>query len=107
MNIDKYGQFRTDFIEKWVNLGKLAEYMQNRYREYKIHQYGSTVEVFIGDEEIDDLDEPGFEDSFYIVDQALEDLGYSDNGEVIYYTEELTTYGILLVAPLSDMVSSS
>lgn len=99
----------NSLVEEWVNSGKLEKYLKERYETWVISYNGSWVEVFIGDDEIDDLDDDskGFEDTYYMVEQFMTDNNIKSNNENDETFETFYTVldgGVLNVCALSEMV---
>lgn len=102
-----YELIKEEIVEKWINGGKLKEYMENRFDKWIYFNNGSYSELFINDEELDDycdLEQLGYEELFYIVNSVIEDMGYGDKGgEEVSWATDSVQEDTLMLYPLSQM----
>lgn len=103
-----YELIKEEIVEKWINGGKLKEYMENRFDKWIYFNNGSYSELFINDEELDDYCDPehlGCEELFYIVDSVIEDMGYEDiDGSSVSWLADSVSEDTLTLQPLSQMI---
>lgn len=98
-----------EVMVEWINEGKLKEYLDNKFNKWLVFYHGSSAEVFISDDEIDTYDEEnkGYEDLFWIVDEAMNENGMELEGEEVSWVTDRISEGTLTVNSLSEMIPYS
>ena len=102
---DKTYEELEQMMEEWFNDGSLQEYMRNKFYKWVVYNRGSQVEIFIGDDEIDDYgDNKGYQDACYMVETVLEKNSIVDlTGEELSWATDRMLEGTLFVYPYSEM----
>lgn len=102
-----YKLIKEEIVEKWINGGKLKEYMEDHFEKWIISNNGSYSEIFINDEELDDYCDPeqlGYGELFYIVNSVIDGMGYEGrDGEEVSWATDSVQEGTLMLYPLSQM----
>lgn len=96
-------------ITDWTNEGKLEIYLADRYDKWLVSFSTSFAEIFVGNDEVDDYNEHalGYEDTFYIINEALASNGIKLEGEPLSWaTDRMIELGFE-VSMMSELVPYS